>query len=83
MVNSQIVDNGTNVGIGTASPGAKLDVNGGVNATRYTIANDSNISFLNTPIDAAALIGGSNILGDGMQQDLLAFNPPTTQEYWN
>lgn len=31
--NSQIYDNGTNVGIGTASPGAKLDVNGQIKIT--------------------------------------------------
>jgi hypothetical protein len=38
--NSQIFDNGTNVGIGTASPAFKLDVNGSVNATSYNSASN-------------------------------------------
>jgi hypothetical protein len=37
--NSQIFDNGTNVGIGTTSPGAKLDVSGG------NIVIDNNYGF--------------------------------------
>src|SRR6185295_8515951 len=31
--NSQIFDNGTNVGVGTVAPGAKLDVAGAVNTS--------------------------------------------------
>jgi hypothetical protein len=37
---SQIFDNGTNVGIGTASPAFKLDVNGSVNAISYNSASN-------------------------------------------
>ena len=33
---SQLFDNGTNVGIGTAAPGAKLEVNGQVKITGGT-----------------------------------------------
>ncbi len=35
--NSQIYDNGTNVGIGTSSPSTKLDVSGAVRATGYFV----------------------------------------------
>jgi hypothetical protein len=38
--NSLIFDNGTNVGIGTASPGAKLDVNGNVIITTSGAVNN-------------------------------------------
>jgi hypothetical protein len=38
--NSQIFDNGTNVGIGTASPGAKLEVNGSFRATTKSFIID-------------------------------------------
>jgi hypothetical protein len=40
---SIIYDNGTNVGIGTASPGAKLDVNGNINVGGGTITGLSGI----------------------------------------
>ena len=36
--NSTVFDNGVNVGIGTSSPGAKLDVAGDLNATRLNTA---------------------------------------------
>lgn len=38
--NSQIFDNGTNVGIGTTSPAYKLDVNGIINATSYNSSSN-------------------------------------------
>ena len=44
--NSQIFDNGTNVGINTATPGAKLEVNGTIKTT-----ND-NLSFTGTSLYA-------------------------------
>jgi hypothetical protein len=39
--NSQIFDNGTNVGVGMSSPGAKLEVNGGL------IIGGSSVSYFN------------------------------------
>ncbi len=35
LVDGQIFDNGTNVGIGTATPGQKLDVNGSIRGTSH------------------------------------------------
>ncbi|MFN5425576.1 MAG: hypothetical protein ACK5A2_09385 [Bacteroidota bacterium] len=40
--NSQIFDDGTNVGIGTTSPNAKLDVNGVIRSNDRIIANANN-----------------------------------------
>lgn len=51
--NSVIFDNGTNVGIGTASPSTKLDVNGVISATGGT-STDWNAK-------QAALVSGTNI----------------------
>jgi hypothetical protein len=44
--NSQIFDNDTNVGIGTASPSSKLDVSGTITATSINI-NNSSSQYLN------------------------------------
>lgn len=41
------------------------------------------IGYLHAEASASIAAGGSNVLGDGVQQDLLAFNPPTTAETWN
>jgi hypothetical protein len=41
--NSLIYDNGTNVGIGTASPSEKLDVNGNINSFEYKYSNGNNV----------------------------------------
>jgi microcystin-dependent protein len=52
------IDSSGNVGIGTNSPGYKLDVNGTVNATNLLI-NGSNTSFLNPSGSVIAYAGSS------------------------
>jgi hypothetical protein len=54
ITNSQIFDNGTNVGIGTITPTNKLSVNGDVSANNF-IGNGSQLTSLN--------INGSNVTG--------------------
>jgi hypothetical protein len=41
LANTQVFDNGTNVGIGTTTPSVKLDVNGTVKASRLQIPTDA------------------------------------------
>ena len=50
--NSQIFDNGTSVGIGTATPSAsfKLDINGGINALGNNTFNATNLTGFSTKI---------------------------------
>jgi len=48
VVNSQVYDNGTNVGIGTTNPGAyKLNVTGSIYATGMTLGGDLNLGSNN------------------------------------
>lgn len=54
-----------------------------LNTNVYYQANDITIGYLDTNASAAITAGGSNVLGDGIKQDMLAFNPPTTAETWN
>jgi hypothetical protein len=56
---SQIFDNGTNVGIGTASPTFKLDVNGSVNAISYNSA--SNMLFNVAGSERMRITTGGNV----------------------
>ena len=51
--NSQIFDNGTNVGIGTILPGAKLDVNGFIHA-RLGIFSDNITTYNSAPFTLSA-----------------------------
>jgi hypothetical protein len=67
-VNALVVDNSGNVGIGTVTPGARLDVAGAVKQTGTLIATlDS--PFLNLAISQF--------------RDVFAFKTPTNFEYWN
>ncbi len=50
--NSQIFDNGTNVGIGTTSPSQKLHVNGAVQATSFLYSSDERLKRDIRPLDA-------------------------------
>ena len=58
--NSQVFDNGTNVGIGTATPGQKLDINGTANASEYWL---SGFSYTRMALTASGggFMGGYNL----------------------
>ena len=72
---SQIFDNGTNVGIGTTTPTNKLSVNGNVSATNF-IGNGSQLSSLNaTNITSGTL--SLNILTQGLNGRILQTNGTT------
>ena len=67
--NSQIFDNGTNVGIGTTSPSNKLDVNGNINVPSTNFFRYDGDTGL---IGSATTIGGSsNQLGIRASNDIL------------
>lgn len=67
--NSQIFDNGTNVGIGTTSPANKLDVNGNINVPSTNFFRYDGDTGL---IGSATTIGGSsNQLGIRASNDIL------------
>jgi hypothetical protein len=61
LINSQISDNGTNVGIGTA-PSYKLHVNGSVGATAFFYASDiglkKDLVKITNPLEKIAAING-------------------------
>jgi hypothetical protein len=65
ITNSVIYDNGTNVGIGTTSPGAKLDVSADILVNGLTIGRGAGNSATNTAVGQSALanntIGFANI----------------------
>ncbi len=67
LANSQIFDNGTNVGIGTASPANKLTIsNNGNSAVAFRINDtNANASFLSmnaSNTDAAIIAGGTSAI---------------------
>lgn len=80
--NSQIVDNGTNVGVGTASPGAALHVYGASTAKELRLesgaattylhlrSNQRDFEVINDPAAAAILIRGG--IGDKIGLELNA-----------
>jgi hypothetical protein len=61
--NSQIFDNGTNVGVGTASPARKLDVNGDAFINGLTVGRGSSNQISNSAFGQHAL--DSNTTGTG------------------
>jgi hypothetical protein len=62
IVQSQIFDNGTNVGIGTTGPNAKLHVQGSVQFGDTT--NSSNLSIFGNPTSPNGLYGQAKIYDD-------------------
>jgi len=72
--NSQIFDNGTNVGINTATPGAKLEVNGTIKTTNDNLSftgtslyagNSDGTAFGYTPADGISSITDLPIIQSG------------------
>lgn len=59
LVNGTITDNTTNVGIGTASPAARLDVNGDALINGLTAGRGAGNTLSNTAFGAAALFSGT------------------------
>ena len=80
LSSSQIFDNGTNVGIGTASPNEKLTVNGNINITnnaqRYIYLDTDNTGTGRLNIQAG---GGSSAYGGAIN---LFSNANTTKPGW-
>ena len=74
--NSLIFDNGTNVGIGTTAPGAKLQIVGGIIGSSW-ISTANNFGFTiknaaNTAYRTALWMDSSNILKVGQDADITA-----------
>ncbi len=66
QVNSQIYDNGTNVGIGTTALGAKLTVNGGLKTTLANYLNGYSVNTGNSSIIVGNSIGETYALTAGI-----------------
>jgi hypothetical protein len=62
ITDSQITDNGTNVGIGTSSPGAKLHVQGNVSASSFT-GSLSYVNLVNVPVGIVSSSGQVSYTG--------------------
>ena len=72
LTDSSIFDNGTNVGIGTASPANKLEIKQGT-------AGNSGLRFTNLNSSSAATTSASKVLGLNSTGDVILTNIPGTQ----
>lgn len=73
IANSQIFDNGTNVGIGTTTPTNKLSVNGNLSATNF-IGNGSQLNSLNANNITSGNLTFNRLPIGGSSALLLGFN---------
>lgn len=75
MVSSQLFDNGTNVGIGTATPGAKLTLDSGVAGTaglRFSRISSSEPTYTGTAIGLG--VDGSGNIVPVSNGDVIVYN---------
>jgi hypothetical protein len=70
--NSLLFDNGTNVGVGTTSPGNKFEITQGT-------AGNSGLRFTNLNSTSAANTASSKVLGLNSNGDVILTNVPGTQ----
>lgn len=68
VTNSQVYDNGTNVGIGTSSPNTKLEISGGVTRLTTNTSSFLEVGALNSASDNFAYISsGGQSNGTGLK----------------
>ena len=72
LTDSSIFDNGTNVGIGTASPANKLEITQGT-------AGNSGLRLTNLTASSSATTASSKVLGVNNNGDVILTNIPGTQ----
>jgi Chaperone of endosialidase len=69
LLSSVIYQNGSSIGIGTTTPAATLDVNGGINTAQTYEVGGSSVLSIGSPSDANLFLGAgagsSNIAGQG------------------
>lgn len=77
LADSQIFDNGTNVGIGTASPGYKLDVNGTFHTTGQNTLG--NLSFTGSTNKVVTATSAGLLVNDDVVTNFVKYNDILTQ----
>ena len=77
--NSQIFDNGTNVGIGTPTPTFKLEVNGDIRATSLLLADDSISAKQGNP--TSILAGYSGFAASLLTNSINWYNGTTGKQF--